>query len=128
MMRTRLVLFTCAATLALHVHAQNTKKQPETWDGRPKPLKGDYQVYGGTLSESIPPTSKDRKVAFMFTGPLAKHLFDQIGPDKKMSCSDAPGYRERRRGDLMCTHDEDGYSCYFGLDVPTGKSTYGAIC
>jgi hypothetical protein len=28
----------------------------------------------------------------------------------------------------MCTHDEDRYSCYFGLDVPTGKSTNGAIC
>jgi len=105
------------------------EKKPKTWDGRPKPLKGDYQVYGGTLSEAMPPTSKDRKVAFMFTGPLAKELFGQIGPDAKISCSDAEGYRERNRGDLSCTYKkEDGYSCYFGLDVPTGKSTYGANC
>jgi hypothetical protein len=123
----RTLLFIIAA-VTLYSLAQAAEKKPETWDGRPKPLKGDYQVYGGTLSEAIPPTSKDRKVAFMFTGPLAKELFDQIGPDVKMSCSDVAGYRERRRGDLMCTHDEDGYSCYFGLDVPTGKSTNGAIC
>jgi hypothetical protein len=127
-MSARSVFIAAAAAVALHVQAEPAKTKPEAWDGRPKPLKGDYQVYGGTLSEAIPPTSKDRKVAFMFTGPLAKELFDQLGPDVKMSCSDAPGYRERRRGDLMCTHDEDGYSCYFGLNVPTGKSTYGAIC
>jgi hypothetical protein len=101
----------------------------EHWDFRPKPIKGNYQVYGGTLSEVQAPTRKDRKVAFMFEGALAKELFDQIGPDAKMSCSDAPGYRERNRGDLSCTYTkENGYACYFGLDVPTGKSTNGAIC
>jgi hypothetical protein len=125
-MRARLVFI--VAALTLYSLAKAAEKKPGAGDGRPKPLKGDYQVYGGTLSEAMPPTSKDRKVAFMFTGPLAKELFGQIGPDMKLSCSDAAGYRERRRGDLMCTHDEDGYSCYFGLDVPTGKSTNGAIC
>jgi hypothetical protein len=127
-MSLRLAFVVFAPVLALYAQAQPTAKKPETWDGRPKPLKGDYQVYGGTLSEAVPPTGKDRKVAFMFTGPLAKELFGQIGPDVKMSCSDAVGYRERRRGDLMCTYDTDGYSCYFGLNVPTGKSTSGAIC
>lgn len=127
-MSARLVFIGAAAALVLYAQAKPAEEKPGTWDGRPKPLKGDYQVYGGTLSEAMPPTGKDRKVAFMFTGPLAKELFDQIGPDVKMACSDATGYRERRRGDLMCTRDEDGYSCYFGLDVPTGKSTYGAIC
>jgi hypothetical protein len=127
-MSTHLSFLIGAAALALYAHAQPANKKEETWDGKPKPLKGDYQVYGGTLSEAIPPTPKDRKIALMFTGPLAKDLFDQIGRDVKMSCSDAAGYRERRRGDLMCTNDEDGYSCYFGLDVATGKSTKGAIC
>jgi hypothetical protein len=126
-MRARLVFV--VAALTLYSLAQAAEKKPEAWDGSPKPLKGDYQVYGGTLSEVIPPTQKDRKVAFMFKGPLAKELFDQIGPDAKMSCSDAPGYRERTRGDLSCTYTKDnGYACYFGLDVPTGKSTNGSIC
>jgi hypothetical protein len=92
------------------------------------PLKGDYYLYGGTMSEMLPPTAKDRKVSFMLNGPLAKDLFHQIGPDVKNACSKAAGYHERHRGDLVCILDEDGYSCYLGLDVTTGKSTYGVIC
>lgn len=92
------------------------------------PLKGDYYVYGGTMSEMLPPTAKDRKVSLMFTGQLAKDLFSQIGADAKNACSAGAGYHERRKGDLVCILDEDGYSCYLGLDVTTGKSTYGVIC
>jgi len=92
------------------------------------PLKGDYYVYGGTLSEMLPPSAKDRKVSFMVNGPLAKDLFNQIGPDTKHACSVDASYHERRKGDLVCILDEDGYSCYLGLDVTTGKSTYGLIC
>lgn len=94
-----------------------------------KPLKGDYYVYGGSIGDKTPPTQKDRKLSLMFTGPLAKDLFDHIGADAKMSCSDAPDYRERNRGDLSCTWTkDDGYSCYFGLDVRTGKSIRGSTC
>lgn len=128
-MRPRIVFIVAAAAIALYAQAQSAEKKQEQWTFEPKPLKGDYQVYGGTLSEVQPPTSKDRKVAFMFTGPLAKDLFNQIGPDAKDSCGGGPDYRERNRGDLSCTYNKgDGYACYFGLDVPTGKSTYGSIC
>lgn len=127
-MSARLVFI--VAALALYSLAPAAEKpNPETWDGRPKPLKGDYQVFGGTLSEAVPPTKKDRKVAFMFTGPLGKDLFDQIGPDLKEACGAGPDHRTRRRGDLSCVWTkDDGYACYFGLDVPTGKSTNGSIC
>lgn len=100
-------------------------------EARSGPLRGDYQIYGGTLSEKLAPTAKDRKVAFMFKGQFAKDLFNQIGPDVKKddACSSAADYRERRRGDVDCVYTkESGYSCYFGLDVPSGKSTYGSIC
>jgi hypothetical protein len=129
-MTARLVFIVASFALSSLVYAdQAAEKKQEVWGASSKPLKGDYQVYGGTLSEMLPPTRKDRKVAFMFTGPLAKQLFDQIGPDAKMSCSDASDYRERNRGDLSCTYTKDnGYACYFGLDVPTGKSTNGSIC
>jgi hypothetical protein len=129
-MTARLVFIVGSFALSSLAYAgQAAEKKQEVWDPSPKPLKGDYQVYGGTLSEMLPPSRKDRKVAFMFTGPLAKQLFDQIGPDAKMSCSDASDYRERNRGDLSCTYTKDnGYACYFGLDVPTGKSTNGSIC
>jgi hypothetical protein len=94
-----------------------------------KPLKGDYYVYGGSLGDSVLPTAKDMKVSMMFTGPLAKELFNQIGPDKKDACGAGPDQRTRLRGDLSCIWQKgDGYSCYFGLDAQTGKSTYGTIC
>ena len=49
-------------------------------------------------------------------------------PDAKISCSGASDYRERNRGDLSCTYTKDnGYSCYFGLNVLSGKSTHGVI-
>ena len=91
-------LICIAGALALFSLAQAGEKEQE-WEGAsPKPLSGDYQVYGGTLSEMLPPTAKDRKVAFMFKGQLAKDLFNQIGPDAKDSCSAAADYRERNRG------------------------------
>jgi hypothetical protein len=128
-MRKWLVLPAVFALCQMAHADQSPEKKQEQWDGSPKPLKGDYQVYGGTLSEVVPPTRTDRKVAFMFTSTLAKELFEQIGPDAKPSCSDAPGYRERNRRDLSCTYTrQDGYSCYLGLDVTTGKSTRGSIC
>lgn len=107
----------------------NAADKPETQGFGQKPLKGDYLIYGGELGDTEPPTKKDRKVAFTFKGSLAKDLFVQIGPDKKDTCGSAPDHRIRDRGDLSCVWDKrDGYTCYFGLDVPTGKSTYGAIC
>src|SRR4051812_35034238 len=98
-MNVRLVCIVSA--LALFPLAQAGEKKDESRYGS-KPLKGDYYVYGGTLSEMTPPTQKDRKVSFMLTGLLAKDLFNQIGPDVKKEdlCSSAADFRERRRGDL----------------------------
>ena len=124
-MNARLLILISALTL--YPLSQAAEKEPQ---GRylATPLKGDYYVYGGTLSEKLPPTARDRKVSFMFSGQLAKDLFSQIGPDAKHACTATPGYHERRKGDLVCILDEGEYSCYFGLDVTTGKSTDGVIC
>lgn len=103
--------------------------KPEAQGSGVKPLKGDYMIYGGELGDTVPPTKKDRKVALTFKGPLAKDLFEQIGPDNKDACGADPDHRIRERAHLACIWDKrEGYYCYFGLDVPTGKSTYGSIC
>jgi len=116
------------AALALHSLTQAAEKQ-EPPDGGQKTLKGEYLIFGGELGDTVPPTRKDRKVAFTFRGPLAEDLFDHIGPDNKDTCGAAPDHRIRDRGNLSCVWDKrDGYTCYFGLDVPTGKSTNGSIC
>lgn len=120
----------CAFSAMMACSSSVADKQPE-WTGEPKPLRGDYQIYGGTLSEMLPPTPGDRKVAIMFKGPLAKDIFQQIGPNVKSAdaCSSATDFKERRRGDVSCTYTKaGGYTCYFGMDLRTGKSTYGAIC
>jgi hypothetical protein len=94
-----------------------------------KPLKGDYYVYGGSIGEKTPPTPKDRKLSLMLTGLLAKELFDHIGPDMKAACGAGPDHRERNKGDLVCLWTkEDGYACYVGLDMRTGKSMIGVSC
>lgn len=101
---------TIVAAHALYSLTQAAEK-PETGHGSQKPLKGNYWIYGGELGDTVPPTKKDRKVAFTFKGPLAKDLFDQIGPDSKDTCGAALGYRIRDRGDLSCVWDKrDGYS------------------
>jgi hypothetical protein len=109
-------------------HASDEGKQ-ET--AEPRPLQGDYQVYGGSLGDMLPPRPKDRNLVFHFEGQTAKDLFDYIGPDVKKSraCTDDSGYRERRRGHLFCVYWKDnGYRCFLGLDLRTGKSNYGGIC
>lgn len=98
---------------------------------QPKSVAGTYQIYGGSLADLQPPTAGDAHVSFRFKGQSARDLFQSIGPDikKQDACSSAPDYRERRRGHLLCVHaNNDGYSCYLGLDLRKGKSDFGAVC
>jgi hypothetical protein len=85
-MNARMVCLVSAFALLPLAHAAENKE-----DGRylAKPLKGDYYVYGGSIGDKTAPTSRDRKVSLMVTGPLAQDLFDHIGPDAKDSCSPA---------------------------------------
>lgn len=93
------------------------------------PLKGDYYIYGGTLGDKTSPSLTDTKVSIMLVGKLARDLFEHIGPDAKSACSSGPEYRERRRGDLICTWTKaDGHSCYIGINANTGRSMRGSTC
>lgn len=97
----------------------------------PRPLTGNYQVYGGSLADMVPPTAGDRNLAFRFVGQTAQDLSSYVGPDVKraQACTDAPDYRERRRGHLHCVYwRKTGYRCFLGLDLKTGKSGNGSIC
>jgi hypothetical protein len=70
-------------TLAMYSLVQAAEKS-ETQGFGQKPLKGDYLIYGGQLGGTVPPTQKDRKVAFAFKAPLARDLFNYIGRTRKM--------------------------------------------
>lgn len=94
-----------------------------------QPFKGDYYVYGGNIGDPTPPTQKDRKWSLMLRGPIAKDLFDHIGPDAKGGCGTASDSRKRTKGDVECAWaKDDGYSCYFGINVRTGRSISVANC
>ena len=116
------------STLALFSLAHATEKKPQ-WTPDFKPYSGRYLVYSGSPSERQPPTSSDKQASVVLTGKAAKDLFQQIGPDVKDACSADPHYRERRKGHLDCAYTkENGYECFFGIDLRTGKSKSGSIC
>lgn len=73
-MNARIACLASVFALASIAHAADPKEAGGRYMA--KPLKGDYYMYGGELGDSVPPTAKDRKVSMMFTGPLAKELFD----------------------------------------------------
>lgn len=109
----------------------NATDMPPTATDEPQPIRGHYQMYGGDFAELLPPAPGDTKLAITVKGSLAKELFAQIGPSVKKidACSSDADYKERRRGNLSCIYTKkDGHTCYFGLDLNTGKSTNGAIC
>ncbi|WP_256078024.1 hypothetical protein [Massilia sp. YIM B04103] len=102
------------------------------WDGSYQSFKGDYLIYSGDLGEQQPPTRADRKASFVVEGRLAKELFESIAPDLKDACGTLSGLRVRQKGHVDCTYDKDHpaspYTCHFGLDLRSGKSTTGSIC
>jgi hypothetical protein len=102
------------------------------WDGTYTAFKGEYLIYSGDLGEEAAPIPTDRKAAFMLQGEVARNLFESIGPDLKDACGVSSGMRVRQKGDLDCTYLKDSktspYVCHFGINLRTGKSTYGSIC
>lgn len=127
-MKRYFALIVMACAVSAFAHAGDDK----SWDGSYKSFKGRYLVYSGDLGEQAPPTIRDRKAGFMIEGPLAKEMFDAIGPDLKEACGASATLRIREKGDLDCTHDKDTpaapYTCHFGLNLRTGKSIGGSIC
>lgn len=92
-------------------------------------FKGQYRIYSGELGEQLEPSSKDRKISFIVTGPIAKEMFASMGPDEKDVCAAEPGDRSRSKRNLWCTYRKtDGYTCYFGFDLRSGNSIPGGIC
>lgn len=103
--------------------------EQNNWPAPYRPFKGEYTIYSGGLGDQQAPTRNDRKLSFIIEGQTAKEIFDSMGPDDKHTCSDEKGARSRTKGNAWCTyHPGDGYTCYFGIDLRTGKSIAGGTC
>jgi hypothetical protein len=94
-----------------------------------RPFKGGYTIYSGGLDDQQAPTKEDRKLSFIIEGQPAKDVFNAMPPGEKETCSGKKGARSRSKANVRCTFDPaDGYACYFGFDLKTGKSIAGNIC
>ena len=126
-MKKRFVLLIATSSVLL-AHAGTEKP----WDGTYTSYKGKYLSYSNDLDEKQPPTRRDRKMAFIVEGQMAKEMFEAIGPDLTDACGASVRLRIREKGDVECTHDGDNraspYTCRFGLNMATGKSIAGSTC
>ena len=112
----------CACGVAL-------SQSPPSWHPVFKPFSGTYSIYGGGLGDPYTPKVGDRHIAFATGGPIAKEMFNTMGPDLKGVCGTENGGRIRQRAQVSCSfHPKDGYHCNFGFDLTTGKSIGGSIC
>jgi hypothetical protein len=99
------------------------------WPAPYKSFKGEYTIYSGDLGDQQAPTQGDRKLSFIIEGQAAKEIFNAMPPDDKQTCSGEKGARSRSKEKVWCTFNPgDGYTCYFGFDLRTGKSIGGGIC
>ena len=98
-------------------------------ESRYKTFKGSYSLYSGELGDSGLPHRRDTKISMWVRGPVAKEMFDAMGPDDKAHCEGAPGERSRTKENIWCTYSrQEGYTCTFGFDLKTGRSIGGSIC
>jgi len=120
-------LFLCS-TLALAGTAdENGVKDAPDY----QPFNGSYKIYGGELSDPIPPSKKDRKLAIGIEDEAARILFESIGPDIHDECTEGMGVRvrARRSSQFECIRTEDGqYRCSLGIDLNSGKPIPGSTC
>jgi hypothetical protein len=115
----------CAISVLSFAYAAEQAHSPAPYHS----LKGDYAIYSGDLGEQQAPTRSDRKVSFIIEGQGAKDVFNAMPPDEKDVCSSEKGARSRRKEHVWCTFSpKEGYTCYMGFDLRTGKSIGGGIC
>jgi len=83
-------------------------------------------IYAGDLGDAWQPTKEDRKLSIDVTGQPAKDICDAIYPDIKAECTAEKGERQRREGHVWCAYrPSNGYTCYFGFDLRTGRRIAG---
>jgi len=92
-------------------------------------LTGDAMIYGGDIGDPVGPTPGDAKAFLNVTGKAAHRMFEMMGrsADQHGECVD-PAVATRAKGDLTCMHDKDGYTCYLGFNLATGKSIASSTC
>lgn len=117
--------------LVIAVSLPVTVMASKEWAFAYAPASARYAIYGGELGDASPPTERDKKISIYIDGAGARDIFNLIGPDLTDVCG-AEGstrIREKDGGRLSCSYaPKDGYRCYVGFDLRTGKSIGGVSC
>lgn len=117
----------CVVILGLPAAVQASKE----WTFAYLPATAKYAIYGGELGDAIPPTDGDKRISIYLDGAAARDIFNHIGPDLTDVCGaeDNTRIREKDGGRISCSYaPKDGYRCYIGFDLRTGKSIGGVSC
>ena len=94
-----------------------------------KPMTASYEIFGGELDDSRPADAESSSIAIKIQGAAARAIFNSLGKDVKNACMSEPGERIRVKKDMTCFFSKkEGYSCFLGFDLKTGKSKAGVIC
>lgn len=129
----KLTLLVLVAVFQLASAGQNEKKQHDLneWNS----LNANYKIHSGNTAYSELPTKADSAISVAFRDESARQVFEQIGPDIKPVCDDAPGYRERRKKGVFCSYTarlenpkNAHYRCWIGIDLRTGEGDVRVPC
>lgn len=120
-------LAVCALILGLPAAVQAAKE----WTFEYRPTAARYAIYGGELGDTTPPSERNKRISIYLEGAGARDIFNLIGPDLTDVCGaeDSTRIREKDDGRISCSYaPKDGYRCYVGFDLRTGKSIGGVSC
>jgi hypothetical protein len=105
--------------------------------GESGPIEGYYMLYSLEPGDTAPVTKDDAKLNLIFSGDLAKKVYESIASKEKKEpegCVDHPVF-SRQIGNLICQRQAssraekvDDYECSIGLDLKSGKNKSGWIC
>lgn len=126
----RLVPVQCLLAAGLAVASAFAVATPQ-FDLEYAPMKGEYALYGGALSDPVAPSASSKKIAFVIEGKAAQDMFNAMGPDIRDECLSEKGARARKKDGekLACFfRPKEGYRCSIGFDLRTGTSIAGSYC
>ena len=126
-----LLLLICLNQAAVAGPEEKPRHELNQWNE----FQARYKIHSGGTAYSEPPTKADGVITVAFRDETAKQLFDQIGPDVKVTCSSDQGDRERRRKGAYCTYTarlrnpaNAHYRCWIGIDLRTGEGDVRVSC
>lgn len=94
-------------------------------------MKGHFFLFSGSVGDWQAATPEDAKLFLDIEGDAAKRVYAAMGAGAEQPTEDE-FTSLRQAGDLACTYDRsegvpEPYSCYFAIDLKTGKTVNSIV-